>query len=420
MFITNIFFSVLVPTTDMGSDIYLSHQTVNFIGDKKVLQVCRACFHKDGKDMLENQDKGCTTCFAFLPQGVVNNNGSWFSNNDFKYSNENEFLYQFSSATWLCQIPIIDKALELESNSEQCNESYQERLAFRDGAELLILLKSKECDSEDDCCIEKLNNVKYTDFDKEIKWEQCIRNNRGCEMCLGLGQLTWKSCHYLSDIPHPYYKQSKPIHKKSYPWNVNNRECNPEEKTKFYKITNLTIYQSELLNVNYEEGKCAKDDQCCVMFRYAEKNDKPKINHQCYDDICKLTLNRASFYVNRTLDVNDWKTIDIYIKGWNYGGRLCTNLQTYGLSILIPVMFHSMFGLLLCYNDIRKGIASYFEIVFVIFSVYPQWKVIKLWIKYGVGNINEEQLYVEKNVLDGSVSSIEPFVESCFQVYAVN
>ena len=158
-------------------------------------------------------------------------------------------------------------------------------------------------------------------------------------MCVGVGQLTYNSCYYLQDIPHPIYNQSIPKHKKTYPWDVKNRECNRMEKVKFYKINNLTINQNELLNVKYKEGKCAKDDQCCVMFRYAEENDKSGIKHQCYDDICKPTLHWASSVVNRTLDINDWKAIDIYNLRGNIGGRLCKSLHAYGRSILIPVMF---------------------------------------------------------------------------------
>ena len=59
---------------------------------------------------------------------------------------------------------------------------------------------------------------------------------------------------------------------------------------------------------------------------------------------------------------------------------------------------------------------AHFECIFAAFSFYPQWKVIKLFIRYAKGNINEEQLIEEKAFIDGSVSSIEPFVESCFQV----
>ena len=153
------------------------------------------------------------------------------------------------------------------------------------------------------------------------------------------------------------------------------------------------------------------------MFRYALKNDKPGISHQCYDDICKLTLSGASFLLNRTVDINNWKSFDIYNLGRNWGGRLCSSLHIYGCSILIPVFFHSLFGLWFCYNDIKRGKASYFEVVFAIFSFYPQWKVIKLWLRYTVGNINEAQITEEMDVIDRSVSSIEPFVESCFQVH---
>ena len=143
MFIMNIIFSVLFPTTDISSDIYLSHQTVNFIGDNEVLRGCRTCFHKDKRDMLENRNKGCNTCFLFLPKFVVNNDGSWLEH-DFKYSKDNEFLYRISYPTIYCYNTILDKALELESNSEQCNESFRERLSYSDDCENSISLESND------------------------------------------------------------------------------------------------------------------------------------------------------------------------------------------------------------------------------------------------------------------------------------
>ena len=371
-----------------------------------------------------------------MPDYVVNNHGSYVNKAYFKYSKDNEFKYLVSKATSPCQIPIIDKALELESNSKQCNESFQQRGSYSDEFRWSYSLESNECDlgtsvtTTNKCCIEKVNNVKYNDFDQEIEWQRCMRNTRGCEMCLGTGQLTKKSCLYLLDIPvplykqsipqsipDPYYKQSVPIHKTLYPWYLKNRECKSTQKRQFYKINNLAINQNEVVNINYTKGQCGKEDQCCVMFRYAEESDKPGITQQCFDDVCKLKLSDASLRVNKTLNLNDWKAIDIYNGGRNYGGRLCSSLQTYGWSILIPVMFHTVFGLVLCYNDIKRKQASSFEGLFALFSVYPQWRVIKLWIKYATGNINLQQLNEETNVLDGSVSSIEPYVESCCQVF---
>ena len=416
MFIMSMLLSVMFPTTDIGSDLYLSHQTLKFTGDNKVLQGCRSCFYKNEKEMLKNQEKGCETCFSFRPIEAVNNDGSASHKYNFKYSNDNEIMYLYSFTTDYCYIPIIDKALELESNSDQCNQSFQERHSYSEEGKVSISLESNECDSAHYCCLQRKTNITYNKFDKEIQWYKCIRNNRGCEMCVGNGQLTYKSCYYLQDIPDYIYEQSKPIHRQTYPWHLKNRECNPMEKPRFYKINNLTINRNEVININYEKGNCTQDDECCVLFKYAKENDKPGIN-QCYSDMCKLTRDRASFYVNRTLNLKEWRAIDIYNQGQNWGGRLCTSLHTYGWSILIPVIIHSMFGLLLCYNDIKSRKSQYFEIIFALFSVYPQWKVIKMWIRFAKGNINEEQLIEEKNVLDGSVSSIEPFVESCFQVH---
>ena len=96
MLIMSTIFSVILPTIDIGSDIYLSHQTLNFIGGKQVLQQCRACFHKDKKDMLENYENGCATCFRFLPNYAGNNDDSFIPFENFTYSNDNEIMYLIS------------------------------------------------------------------------------------------------------------------------------------------------------------------------------------------------------------------------------------------------------------------------------------------------------------------------------------
>ena len=120
--------------------------------------------------------------------------------------------------------------------------------------------------------------------------------------------------------------------------------------------------------------------------------------------------------MNRKLDLEEWKEIDIYNHGLNYGGKLCSTLQQYGWSMLIPIIANVFFGILLWYNDIKRKESYSFEIVFALFCFYPQWKVIKLLFKYCIGSINEEQLNEQKEQLEGSVLSIEPFVESCVQV----
>jgi hypothetical protein len=340
MFIVSMVFSVLFPTTDVGSDLYLAHQTINFIGDNQVLLGCRTCFHKNEKDIFGKYKNGCRTCLKSVADFSVKYDGVVSSGADFDEFENNETRYRFSFVSSFCGNPIIDKVLELQTESVQCNENFQTRHLFSEVEENgKRWVKSKECDMSDRCCIERVKDLKYAEYDKEIEWINCIRNNRGCEMCLGTGQLTFKSCYYLQDIPDPVYTKSLPIHKQPYPWAVRDRECKSMENTTFYRINNLTINQGEVLHVNYEEGKCLKDDQCCVKFRYADKSDKSGIT-QCYDDICKLSLYRASFILNKTVDINNWITIDIHHQGLNLGGRLCSSLQTFGWSILIHVLFH--------------------------------------------------------------------------------
>ena len=161
MFIVNFLFSVLFPTTDVGSDVYLAHQTLHFVGDNLVLQGCRSCFHNDESYIVDGQKNGCTTCFTFVPT---------YRLNEFDYPENNDTQYLFSFGTDYCQIPILDKILDLQSNSKNCNETFQERNNFNSevGQKRNIWLEPKECDSNGTCCIERVKDLKYTEFDTPL------------------------------------------------------------------------------------------------------------------------------------------------------------------------------------------------------------------------------------------------------------
>jgi hypothetical protein len=264
--------------------------------------------------------------------------------------------------------------------------------------------------------VEKLKNAEF-ETDQEIDWYHCVQNNHGCEMCLGTGNLGYRSCQYLRDITDPLYTESVPYHKISYPWHIKNRQCSPLDSTIHYKINNFTVKEGKILNLSYKQGRCLKNDQCCVRFKYAPKHYSNSDGFKlCYNDVCSLILKERSIPFNSRLSLDDWKKNDIYFNGKNLGGKICYTILGYGWSILIPVFFNGLFGIVLCYNDIKRKKACCFEAVFAVLSFYPQWKVIKMLFAYAVGKVNKEQLNEQNSILEGRVLSIEPFVESCFQV----
>ena len=298
IFAIKIIFNVIFPTADVGSDLYLSYNTITFAGHSRTLVGCRACYDKRPNELYEISEPGCKTCFQMKDYETADSDGA-------KVSTENQTFYTYDFGTVACRLEIIDKAIELQSHSKKCNEKYQLKLEGNDA-----VIRSDECKYGDHCCIERVNNLKLTELetDKEIDWYDCVQNNLGCEMCLGAGNLGFSSCQYLRDITDPLFTESAPYHKISYPWHIKNRQCSPLENTVYYKINNFTVRDGKILNVNYKQGPCLKSDQCCVRFKYTpaqySKSDGFKL---CYSDVCNLILKERSIAFNRRLNLDNWK-----------------------------------------------------------------------------------------------------------------
>ena len=52
-------------------------------------------------------------------------------------------------------------------------------------------------------------------------------------------------------------------------------------------------------------------------------------------------------------------------------------------------------------------------------SCYPQYKILKLLIQYAFGAIDEELFMDKKSRFEGELVSIEPFMESVWQVMSL-
>ena len=419
----------------MGSDIYLSYNTVNFVGHDRTLQGCRACFNKYNDDTFYKQEGGCTTCFetnfgVYFKYGDIyhtklNQNTRYVqrlrkrvSNNEFYGYNGSIYRIYHGDFTCSTSPNILDKIIELNSNPGQCNETIR---LFWDGKPNIN--ESGDCQSFDDCCVKRTKHLKKVEFDSDekISWRHCIQNNHGCEVCLGIGQLEIKSCRHLLDIPDPFMGKSRPYNTEAYPWHIRDRKCYQSNRTTYFKVNDLKLKEGKLISMNYEVGKCSGKDQCCLRFRIIQRNDSTQNRWRfCFQDACSMVLRSAGYYLNNRLELMDWKNMDIYARGQNRGGRICSYLKAYGWLILLPVFFHAMFGLVLYYNDMKTKETSYTELVFALFMVYPQWKVIKHLFRYAVGTLNEEDLHEGMDHLDGNVSSVEPFVESPLQVCNYN
>ena len=379
----SVVFSVLLPTGDQGSDLYLWYTTINFLGDGETLFGCKACFRKNRHELYEKENNSCSVCFSSSINTRSRFDGT--SVNRSYFENTNEFVYQFNYGSDPCPLNITRKILDLEMTDENCKNrqivSYQPNFHHK-----LNLKESGGCPSKSRCCIERqiinksvINNG--FDIENELNLGRCIRNNQGCELCIGSGTLGIKSCYYLGGITDPNYNESIPHRTTNYPWNIKDRRCHGLMESTNYRNNNLTLQEGRLLNTDYQKGRCSENDQCCLRLRSVPKNDTSGfVFKECYDSLCAYHLRKSKTYFDKKINLIDWKEMDVYFHGKNIGGKLCSTLEKLGYAILIPIVTNMLFGIWQWYRDVKHNEALYVEVIFPLVSCYPQYKMIKLLI----------------------------------------
>ena len=55
-------FGVILPSFDVYSDVYLMHNTLNFVGDDLQSIGCKACFGKSEEEVYSKKVGVCTMC----------------------------------------------------------------------------------------------------------------------------------------------------------------------------------------------------------------------------------------------------------------------------------------------------------------------------------------------------------------------
>ena len=97
-FIMSILFNVFLPTGDIGSDLNLMHQTLNYdLGESIELQGCKACYHKTEIEV-------------------------YYSEND---SIHNEYKTCLYNPSFFCgiRLPIVRKINEFEANAGESSKN---------------------------------------------------------------------------------------------------------------------------------------------------------------------------------------------------------------------------------------------------------------------------------------------------------
>merc|ERR1712038_1285057 len=83
--------------------------------------------------------------------------------------------------------------------------------------------------------------------------------------------------------------------------------------------------------------------------------------------------------------------------------------------MVIPILVNLIFSGLIFYNDWRSGLSSKYELPFLLLLLYPQWRTLKILMRYFTHK-EEEELANQLDENDKEVSFIEPFCESGMQV----
>ena len=156
------------------------------------------------------------------------------------------------------------------------------------------------------------------------------------------------------------------------------------------------------------------NDNCGFYVLSTHQNLARNNGESCGSDSCLIHFQYLKTSQNIT-NLNDWKDKTFYVLGIKVGGKTCQNLWLYGISSLVPILLNLTFHLFVYLDDLKLEKSSMWEIVFVLIQFYPQWKTMKFLVKF-IKNRDESQLNEEMDDIELRIGSIEPFIESAFQV----
>lgn len=181
------------------------------------------------------------------------------------------------------------------------------------------------------------------------------------------------------------------------------------------------INQSVVMEENSHPIK-DPDIQCGILFLRHNRNKNKKQQqfklsnfHYCNEDSC-LTQLKTLHFSTTIQDLEGWRTKTDFISGVKVGGVTCKILHIYGASILLPMLLNLSFNIVVFINDFRKQKANLFEMITLFFLIYPQYKTIKLLAQYLFIHREDTLLNKQKEINDRMMGTMEPFLESSFQV----
>ena len=428
VFVLTIFFNVLLPSGDVYSDIYLMYQTWTFQNTESLEMFgCKACYGKKEQDLYPS-DKGCETCITQNIRG-------------------------------LCEVhlPFMNKFLENENKNDCETEKWRWNVNNNslekgecDPKVILFGLNSLYLDHP--CCFETKNSIfKIKNKMKSIHFHPRIlvdcdneylgsaSHNELYDTCLIAGNASGVVCSFyykkfIENIKKKisegliYFEEKKLINLTNPNFtgialevhlDENNNPLITAVTAKYFLLHNKSISElsaTALADIEYLN----KDESfgCGLFIKPKHVNiigDNKGVD--CGLSTCKLHLDMIHSTTFEIHDLEKWKTkTDHSVYGFaKVGGKTCQLLRIYAWTMFIPIIINFLMSGVIFYHDVKSGVSNKYEIPFLLLLLYPQWRALKILIRYFTHN-NQEELTCELDENEKQVSFIEPFCESGLQV----
>ena len=383
-FVVCIIFNIFLNSFDVYSDTALAYNALTFnLGDSLLLSGCRACHGKDNIDVFNCRNSFCKQCLT--------------KNHMFTCGRSFEML---------------DRLLELQNKHSCENEPF----AFNFNASSKAYdFRNGVCNTTTDrCCVDNTGkpnlSTSLDSLDKRIiayhtQESGFSRSKLRYDSYVLSAKLS--NFHCQKEIKD-YFNRSNAVFNNFINNNVTVLEYRNKSETSF------KLVKSKNNKVSLENG-FSYEDECGLlvtnkMNNYIQNNGE----NTCGCDPCLVHLQKLMYHLNIS-DLNDWKQNTFYGGGVKYGGQVCDLLWRFGLATLVPITLNMMFNLSVFLEDLHEGNAFKVEMIFVFILFYPQWRTLRFLGQY-LYNRDEAQLNKSKDKFDVQVGSLEPFLESAFQV----
>ena len=385
-----IFFNIFLNSLDVYSDTALAYNSIAFqLGDSLLLSGCRVCHGKKDEGIFEIKNPSCHQCV------------------------KSNYYFQCGLS-----YELLNKLHEVEQK-DTCDKEYY-NLNWNQVTKSFDFT-NETCDTAEklghECCIENLKEPKISNplnhlnkrilafHTNELGYDVNYKENVNYESYLLSGKSSFYHCQKMLNDYFDLVKEKFHLFASKH-MSILNFQNKSEYQMKLKKLRDGKIF--------VEEGFTFKDD-CGLLF--ISKMDfylRGNTEKTCESNSCLVHLQALKkFFAISSID--DWTHETMYDDGRKFGGETCHYLSQYGIAVLVPIILNLIFNILVFIEDIRLKKALYIEFVFVIGLFYPQWKTIRFLCSY-LYRKDENKFNEEKDKFDVEIGSLEPFLESAFQV----